>query len=89
MHRRQKYSARAFYLCILLISAIAIVSLFTDRAAQYVRSSNRASIQRRGLAAWEGTQRMRSSVLSKKDEEVCADVTILLSLRDTQFKRSC
>ncbi|KAI9717535.1 MAG: hypothetical protein M1812_004676 [Candelaria pacifica] len=69
MHRKQKYSARAFYVCVLLISALAVLSLFIDRLAQHARSPGDASVSRRGLAVLENLERLRPRFLSKKDAE--------------------
>ncbi|KAI9697583.1 MAG: hypothetical protein M1836_004533 [Candelina mexicana] len=69
IRHKQKYSVRAFYLCVLLISAIAVVSLLLDITAQHARIPGHASDSRRGLAVLEELQGMRPRRLSKKDQE--------------------
>lgn len=71
LHPRQKYSARPFYLCVLLISALAIANLLLKGAAQRLQGLDNAAVPRRSLAVLEELKGMRARGLDKKDQEVC------------------
>ncbi|KAI9818217.1 MAG: hypothetical protein M1827_000842 [Pycnora praestabilis] len=66
MHRKRKYSARAFYISILVISAIAVLSLIADSAAQYRSGPDYTSLRTRGVFAPAELQRPG---LRKRDGE--------------------
>ncbi|PQE20863.1 sodium calcium exchanger protein [Rutstroemia sp. NJR-2017a BBW] len=62
---RSKYNFRAFYLTILFISFLAVISLVADQSARYRHGSEYGVAQKRALAALDGnlTESLR------KDEE--------------------
>ncbi|PQE19972.1 sodium calcium exchanger protein [Rutstroemia sp. NJR-2017a BVV2] len=60
---RSKYNFRAFYLTILFISFLAVISLVADQSARYRHGSEYGVAQKRALAALDSTESLR------KDEE--------------------
>ncbi|KAI9880083.1 MAG: hypothetical protein M1830_005616 [Pleopsidium flavum] len=67
-HRRQKYSARQFYLTVLVISTIAVLSFVAKNSAQNVGALNSATLQRRDLES-QGEIQGAHGGLVKRDEE--------------------
>jgi sodium/potassium/calcium exchanger 6 len=61
---RSKYNFRAFYLTILFISFLAVISLVADQSARYRHGSEYGVAQKRALAALDSTEILR------RDEEV-------------------
>lgn len=62
---RSKYNFRAFYLTILIISSIAVISLVADQIAKYRYGFQYGMAQKRALDALDSRR------LVKRDEEVC------------------
>ena len=70
---RQKFSAaRAFYLTILIISAIAILSSLKGRKNQHgISGAGHVLISRTPLVPGEEFTQMSSGDLVRRDQEVC------------------
>ncbi|KAA8576829.1 hypothetical protein EYC84_006876 [Monilinia fructicola] len=61
--RRRKYNFRAFYLTILIISFLAVISLVADQSAKYRHGSQYGVAQKRALDVLDSRRRV------KRDEE--------------------
>ncbi|KAI9832385.1 MAG: hypothetical protein M1819_004373 [Sarea resinae] len=70
IRRRPKYSVRAFWVSILIISCIAVISLLADNGAHISRRVEDGGIRRRGLKHQAGTRNL-SAIQPTQDFQDC------------------